>query len=57
MRILVVSHRYPPAYTAGTEVYSAQLAAGMAARGHAVQVLCTEKDLARADLSLSLGES
>jgi glycosyltransferase involved in cell wall biosynthesis len=52
MRILLVSHRYPPAYKTGTEVYSAQLAAGMQARGHAVRVLCAEKDLARPDLSV-----
>lgn len=53
VRVLVVSHRYPPAYTAGTEVYSAQVAVGLVRRGHQVRVLCTEKDLARPDLSLS----
>ena len=53
VRVLIVSHRYPPAHTAGTEVYSAQVAAGLMRRGHRVRVLCTDKDLARADLSLS----
>ncbi|MAF66151.1 MAG: hypothetical protein CMJ84_10910 [Planctomycetes bacterium] len=52
MRILLVSHRYPPRHTAGTEVYTADLAAGLAERGHEVTVFATEKDIAREHLSL-----
>ncbi|HJP00941.1 MAG TPA: glycosyltransferase family 4 protein [Planctomycetota bacterium] len=52
MRILLVSHRYPPLHTAGTEVYTADLAAGLVERGHEVTVFATEKDIAREHLSL-----
>ncbi|HVS10640.1 MAG TPA: glycosyltransferase [Planctomycetota bacterium] len=52
MRVLLVSHRYPPAHTAGTEVHTAQLAAGLARRGHRVEVFTAEKDVSSPDLSL-----
>lgn len=52
VRVLLVSHRYPPAHTAGTELYAAQLAAQLAARGHDVQIFCAEKDVGRRDLTL-----
>lgn len=52
MRILLVSHNYLPAHTAGTEVYTAQLAAKLVARGHEVQVFTTEKEISAPHLSL-----
>jgi glycosyltransferase involved in cell wall biosynthesis len=39
MRILVVSHGFPPRGRYGTEFYTRELALGLAARGHEVQVL------------------
>ncbi|MCB9914255.1 MAG: glycosyltransferase [Planctomycetes bacterium] len=56
MRVLLVSHNYPPAHTAGTEVYTANLARGLRARGHEVVVFCAEKDVARPHLSLHVRE-
>jgi glycosyltransferase involved in cell wall biosynthesis len=53
MRILLVSHRYPPLHAAGAEAYAARLACALARRGHAVHVFAAEKDVARRDLSLS----
>lgn len=38
LRILLVTHRFLPNYVAGTEVYTATLAQGLAQRGHTVQV-------------------
>lgn len=51
MRVLLVSHNYPPAHSAGTEVYTANLARALRERGHEVVVFTTEKDVARAHLS------
>ena len=56
MKILLVSHRYPPAHSAGTEVYTANLAQGLAERGHELCVFTAEKDIARPHLSLSTRE-
>lgn len=53
MRLLLVSHRYPPHHTAGTEVYTEGLACALAQRGHEVHVLCTLKDVGRTDLRLT----
>ena len=53
MKVLLVSHHYPPAHAAGTELYTAELAAGLVAGGHEVLVFTTEKDIARPHLSLS----
>src|SRR5687767_14553183 len=53
MRILLVSHRYPPRHSAGAEAYAARLASALARLGHAVRVLAAEKDVARRDLSLA----
>ncbi len=53
MKVLLVSHNYPPAHVAGTEQYTAQLAAGLTARGHEVCVFTTEKDIRRRHLSLT----
>lgn len=52
MKVLLVSHRYPPAHSAGTEVYTATLARGLVARGHRVEVFTAEKDISRPHLSL-----
>lgn len=53
MRILLVSHRFPPLYTAGTESYTFELARALVARGHFVRVLTGEKDISHPDLSAS----
>lgn len=52
MRVLLVTHRYPPAHTAGVEVFSARTAAMVAGAGHEVTVLTAEKDISSRDLSL-----
>jgi len=52
VRILLVTHRYPPAHSAGTEVYTAELARRLAARGEDVRVFTAEKDVALPDLGL-----
>ena len=52
MRLLFVSHLYPPGHTAGTEVYTAELARRLIEGGHEVEVFCSEKDIARVDLRL-----
>ena len=44
MRILLVSNGFPPSGQWGTEFYTHQLATGLAARGHTVQVLCPRRD-------------
>ena len=51
MKILLVSHRYPPEGAAGTETYTANLAAGLRRRGHEVRVFAAAKDIGSADLS------
>lgn len=52
MKILLVSHSYPPLGNAGTETYTAQVAGRLANRGHEVEVFTTAKDIARPNLSL-----
>ncbi len=52
MRILLVSHRFPPEHTAGTEVYSAELGARLVALGCQVKVFTAGKDVGRPDLSV-----
>lgn len=52
MRVLLVSHRYPPVHAAGTELYTAQLAAGLKRRGHQVSVVTAEKDISAPDLTV-----
>ena len=42
MRILFVTLFFPPGRSSGTENYTLALAAGMAARGHDVRVICAE---------------
>ena len=45
MRVLVVSHRFPPRSSAGTEVYALEAAQRVAARGHEVHVLAAWKEV------------
>ena len=45
MRILVVTHRFPPRSFAGTEVYALEAARRVAARGHEVHVLSAWKEV------------
>lgn len=52
MKILIVSHRFPPHGRAGTETYAAELAAGLAGRGHEVHVFAAVKDIGRRHLTL-----
>ncbi|MFT5049949.1 MAG: glycosyltransferase involved in cell wall biosynthesis [Chlamydiales bacterium] len=53
MRILLVSHLFPPDHEAGTERYTAELGQRLAAAGHEVSVFTTTKDIARPDLSVA----
>lgn len=43
MKVLFLTHLYPPTGLGGTEVYTHGLAAGLVQNGHEVQVLCTEE--------------
>jgi glycosyltransferase involved in cell wall biosynthesis len=52
VKILLVSHRFPPEGAAGTEIYTASLAAGLLRRGHEVRVFAAAKDIGATDLSL-----
>lgn len=52
VKVLLVSHRFPPEGTAGTETYTAGLAAALARRGHAVAVFAAAKDIGAPDLSM-----
>ncbi len=56
MRILFVLHDFLPAHPAGTEIYTGALARRLCERGHDVRVFATEKDIARAHLSLGRRE-
>ena len=52
MRVLLATHLFPPEHTAGTELYTAELASRLAGRGHQVTVFTTHKDVGREDLSV-----
>jgi glycosyltransferase involved in cell wall biosynthesis len=52
VKVLLVSHRFPPEGNAGTESYTADLGAGLAARGHEVQVFAASKEISAPDLSM-----
>jgi glycosyltransferase involved in cell wall biosynthesis len=52
VKVLLVSHRFPPEGTAGTENYTAALGAALAARGHEVSVFSSRKEISAPDLSL-----
>jgi len=43
MKVLFVTHLYPPSGLGGTEVYTHGLATGLLQEGHDVRVLCTEE--------------
>jgi glycosyltransferase involved in cell wall biosynthesis len=51
LRILYVTHLYPPDFTAGVEVFAQTTAELLQAGGHKVRVITTRKDIARRDLS------
>jgi glycosyltransferase involved in cell wall biosynthesis len=42
MRILLITHFFPPRYNAGTENYTLGLAKSLQSKGHDVRVVCTE---------------
>ncbi len=52
MRILLVSHLFPPKHSAGVEVFTAELAQGLHSRGHQVCVFHTGKSVGRRDMEL-----
>jgi len=54
-RVLLVNHGYPPAYNAGSEVYTQLVARGLAARGVSAAVFSREEDLLRPDYALRRG--
>lgn len=56
MKVLLVSHRFPPEGTAGTENYTAALGAALAERGHELSVFSSTKDISAPDLSLRARE-
>lgn len=56
MRLLYVTHLYPPRHLAGVEVFAHTTGKLLAAQGHHVEVLTTDKDISRRDLSLSRRE-
>ncbi|MFT5683387.1 MAG: glycosyltransferase involved in cell wall biosynthesis [Myxococcota bacterium] len=51
LRILYLSHGYPPSERAGTEQHTRTVAEGMAARGHAVAVLAATRAPGRSQYS------
>ncbi|MBK7643625.1 MAG: glycosyltransferase [Planctomycetes bacterium] len=51
MKILLVSHGYPPRAQGGTEQYTAELARGLAREGHSVDVFAARKEISLPDLS------
>lgn len=52
-RVLLVNHGYPPAYNAGSEVYTQLVARGLASRGVSAAVFSREENLLRPDFALS----
>ncbi|MHC5212747.1 MAG: glycosyltransferase family 4 protein [Planctomycetota bacterium] len=52
MKILMPVHFFLPEHSAGTEVYTYNLARALIERGHDVQVFCSEKELSRRSYSL-----
>ena len=56
MRILIVSHLFPPAHSAGVEVFASELALALAREGHEVFALHTRKRVGRRDLQLQRRE-
>lgn len=56
MRVLFLTHDYLPAHPAGTEIHTAELARRLRERGVETAVFTTEKDVSRADRSLTRRE-
>ncbi|HJO26098.1 MAG TPA: glycosyltransferase [Planctomycetota bacterium] len=56
MRILLVSHGYPPRRSAGTENYTQDLARRLTEHGHRVRVFAAAKDIAQRHLSTEESE-
>jgi len=56
VKLLVVVHDYLPFHVAGTELHAHQSGAQLAARGHDVTALFTERDLSREVGSIRRGE-
>jgi glycosyltransferase involved in cell wall biosynthesis len=52
MRVLFVTHLYPPEHSAGVEVFASTTARLLVEAGHDVVVFTTTKDIARADMSV-----
>ena len=52
MRILLVSHLFPPSHSAGVEVFASELALALKERGHEVFVLHGNKRIGRKNLSM-----
>ena len=50
--VLLVNHGYPPAYNAGSEVYTQLIARGLASRGMSAAVFSREEDLLRPDYKI-----
>lgn len=50
VKILLVSHNFPPHGAAGTELYTAEIGERLARRGHGVHVFTSAKDIAEPDL-------
>jgi len=50
LKILLVSHGYPPRAGGGAEHYTAEIAQGLARRGHTVDVLAARKEISLPDL-------
>lgn len=55
MRILQVIHGYPPAHSAGSEVYTQTVARELRREGHEVRVFTREDDPFRRDYEMRLG--
>jgi len=52
VKLLLVSHNFPPHTAAGTETYTAEIGERLLARGHTVEVFSSVKDIAEPDLKL-----
>ena len=52
MKILMPVHFFLPDHSAGTEVYTYNLARALQARGHEVRIFCSEKVLSRRSYSM-----
>ena len=53
LRLLLVTHDFPPRSLGGTELYTYQLAQELRRRGHTVRVFCAERDPQRPELEIT----